>query len=52
MPESAADLAAQFAREATPEIAVQLRTLVLRMGEIWLRGRNRNAFKRRLQRNL
>jgi thiamine biosynthesis protein ThiI len=32
--------------------AVAYRTLVLRMGEIWLKGRNRNTFKRRLQRNL
>ena len=31
---------------------MQVRTLVLRMGEIWLKGRNRNTFKRRLQRNL
>lgn len=29
-----------------------LKTLVLRMGEVWLKGRNRNVFKRRLQRNL
>lgn len=38
--------------DATPVTPVQLRTLVLRMGEIWLKGRNRNTFKRRLQRNL
>lgn len=33
-------------------IALPYRTLVLRMGELWLKGRNRNTFKRRLQRNL
>lgn len=32
--------------------AVPYRILVLRMGELWLKGRNRNTFKRRLQRNL
>ena len=31
---------------------VPYRLLVLRMGELWLKGRNRNVFKRRLQKNL
>lgn len=33
-------------------LSVPYRTLVLRLGELWLKGRNRNVFKRRLQRNL
>ena len=38
--------------DASRPLDAPMRTLVLRMGEIWLKGRNRNTFKRRLQRNL